>query len=359
LEDLQLALTAARVDQKNLGVWLRNWQVGQVLDVLVTSQRPGGELVLRVGGQQLTAATDVPVQPGTRLVLEVKQLEPLPLLRVLRAILPAPGQAVEAGGALQAAAAPAPATLGTALQALFGDPGVALPASLQGLFRQLLATVPGLPQLQDAGRLRLAVEQSGTFAEPRLLASQGQSADSDFKILLQRLLAALQAPGPGGASGPVPGEAVRELEALLGTLQLNQLASVPGDAGTARSWRIDLPFLLGDSLHNARLLIEEERGQGTGGASEAPPRYWHAELALELPALGRLVAHVRAGTERARVSIEADNPAAGNLLAGGLGDLAKAMEARGLVVEGLDVRVAPRQETSSPTPAAPAVGWQV
>ncbi|HCD56971.1 MAG TPA: hypothetical protein DEQ90_16220, partial [Halieaceae bacterium] len=76
VEEIQLALTAARTDQKNFGLWLKNWQVGQTLSALVSGQRPTGELVLRVGGLQITATADIPVQQGARLLLEVRQLQP-------------------------------------------------------------------------------------------------------------------------------------------------------------------------------------------------------------------------------------------------------------------------------------------
>jgi hypothetical protein len=74
LEELQLALTTARTDQRNFGLWINNWQIGQTLNALVTGQRPTGELVLRVGGQQITATADIPIQQGASLMLEVKQL---------------------------------------------------------------------------------------------------------------------------------------------------------------------------------------------------------------------------------------------------------------------------------------------
>ena len=40
MEELQLALTSARVDQRNFGLLTNNWQVGQTLTALVTNQLP-------------------------------------------------------------------------------------------------------------------------------------------------------------------------------------------------------------------------------------------------------------------------------------------------------------------------------
>ncbi|MEZ5480928.1 MAG: hypothetical protein R3E73_01785 [Porticoccaceae bacterium] len=82
MEELQLALTATRVEQKNFGLWLKSWQVGQVLQALVTDKSPAGNLVLRIGGHQITATADIPVQKGAVLMLEVQGLKPVPTLKV-------------------------------------------------------------------------------------------------------------------------------------------------------------------------------------------------------------------------------------------------------------------------------------
>ena len=74
MEELQLTLTPARVDQRNYGVQLSNWRVGQQLNALVVDTRPNGGLLLSVAGKTFTVSSDLPVQPGTRMALEVKQV---------------------------------------------------------------------------------------------------------------------------------------------------------------------------------------------------------------------------------------------------------------------------------------------
>ncbi|HBM83217.1 MAG TPA: flagellar hook-length control protein FliK, partial [Halieaceae bacterium] len=106
MEEIQLALTAARTDQKNFGLWLKNWQVGQTLSALVSGQRPTGELVLRVGGLQITATADIPVQQGARLLLEVRQLQPQAVLRIIGN--PASPASAEPGGNVRLLGAAAP-----------------------------------------------------------------------------------------------------------------------------------------------------------------------------------------------------------------------------------------------------------
>ena len=76
MEELQISLTPARVEQKNFGLWLRTPQVGQVFNAVVADRLPSGEMVLKVGSERVTASTDIPLQPGARLLLEVKQVQP-------------------------------------------------------------------------------------------------------------------------------------------------------------------------------------------------------------------------------------------------------------------------------------------
>jgi len=73
VEELQLTLTPQRVDQRNFGIMLTNWRVGQQLNALVVAIRPDSSVLLSVGGKQFVASTDIPVQQGSTLRLEVKQ----------------------------------------------------------------------------------------------------------------------------------------------------------------------------------------------------------------------------------------------------------------------------------------------
>ena len=76
MEELQLTLTPARVDQRNFGVMLSNWRVGQVINALVVDRMPSGNVLLNAGGREFVTPLDLPVQPGTRLQLEVQQVTP-------------------------------------------------------------------------------------------------------------------------------------------------------------------------------------------------------------------------------------------------------------------------------------------
>ena len=74
MEELQLTLTPARVDQRNFGLMLSNWRAGTMLTALVVDRMPIA--LLSIGGRQFVATTDIPVQPRIRIQLEVQMLTP-------------------------------------------------------------------------------------------------------------------------------------------------------------------------------------------------------------------------------------------------------------------------------------------
>ena len=62
-----------RVDQRNFGVMLSNWRVVSI-NALVVDRMPSGNVLLNADGQEFVTPLDLPVQPGTRLQLEVQQV---------------------------------------------------------------------------------------------------------------------------------------------------------------------------------------------------------------------------------------------------------------------------------------------
>ena len=88
MEELQLTLTPSRVDQRNHGIMLANWRVGQVINALVSERMPSGALLLSVGTQTFVTSRDIPAQPGARLQFEAEQVAPEVRLRLLSARLP-------------------------------------------------------------------------------------------------------------------------------------------------------------------------------------------------------------------------------------------------------------------------------
>lgn len=366
MEDIQLALTAARTDQKNFGLWLKNWQVGQTLSALVSGQRPSGELVLRVGGLQITATADIPVQQGARLLLEVRQLQPQAVLRIIAP--PGGAAASEPSGnvRLLGAAAPGLETV-NALARVVGqlqpaDGAVrALPTESLALVRQLLRAVPRAAQLLQPSGLRAAVAASGTFSEAQLLHSAGKPPGTapppvDLKSSLARVLAHVDARLEGVNAIPTRAAdaaallALRqELESALTAITTNQLASLPGDTATARSWLFTLPFLWQEEYRQLQLQLEREAPQP--GDPDEQER-WRLQLNLDLPRLGQIAVEARLTQGQLAVEVISDQPAVRRLVQASSGLLESALENRGLTLAGLISRPPTAGSAVPPAPSS-------
>jgi hypothetical protein len=360
VEEIQLALTAARTDQKNFGLWLKNWQVGQTLSALVSGQRPTGELVLRVGGLQITATADIPVQQGARLLLEVRQLQPQAVLRIIGN--PASPASAEPGGNVRLLGAAAPGVetvnaLARVVSLLQPAEGAVrtLPAESLPLVRQVLRGVSSASQLASPVGVRAAVAASGTFSEAQLMqtASRPPGAappPADMKTSLARVLAQVDArleqvnAIPTRATDAAALLGLRqELETALTAITTNQLASLPADTGSARSWVFSLPFLWQDEPRQLQLRLEREAQQDEEADGQ---ERWRLQLNIELPRLGALAVEARlAQGQLARTLVQAS---------GGL--LEKALANRGLTLAGLVSRA---PSTLSDVPDAPSSALDV
>ncbi len=191
MQDLQLALSPGRVEQRNFGLWLNSWQVGKVLQALVVDQAPSGQLLLRLGAHRVTATTDLPVQKGATLKLEVTALTPTPTLKILNtnAQAPAPAATVltpiaprtdlerqlpalmaRQGNVSNVFSGLGSGTSGANLLSLLGAQNTGSP--VQALFKHLYQP----SDLDSGAKLRQAVERSGLFFEAR--AQQPPSSSS-------------------------------------------------------------------------------------------------------------------------------------------------------------------------------------
>lgn len=368
MEEIQLALTAARTDQKNFGLWLKNWQVGQTLSALVSGQRPTGELVLRVGGLQITATADIPVQQGARLLLEVRQLQPQAVLRIIgNPGTPGSAAAEPAGNVrLLGAAAPGVETvnaLARVVSLLQPAEGAVrtLPAESLALVRQVLRGVSSASHLASPAGVRAAVATSGTFSEAQLMhtASRAPGAappPADMKTSLARVLAQVDArleQVNAIATRATDAAALlglrQELETALTAITTNQMASLPADTGSARSWVFSLPFLWQEEPRQLQLRLEREAQQG---AEEAGQERWRLQLNIELPRLGALAVEARLTQGQLAVEVISEQPSVRSLVQASGGLLEKALANRGLTLAGLVSR-APSTASSAPdTPSS-------
>ena len=369
MEDLQLALTGARVDQRNYGLWISRWQIGQTLNALVTRQLPSGDLVLRVGGQQITATSDIPVQQGAQLRLEVKQLEPTPTLRILSL---APG--AEAGvnatlrllPALRGDLATVPA--GGLMQALQGaQAALPLPPALAASIDALLRLASRPERLGSSTGLAQAIRDSGVFLERRLAAAdEGARATlgRDLKSAVLRALAQAQVAVDGAEAGrPGAGDAQalaklsRDLEAGLSRITLNQLATLSDDS-PARTWQLELPVCHGGAFHTLALRVErDDGGAARDGRPDRGEPGWRIQLEFAPPALGAVHLDIRLRDTRVVLAVAAERGVTRQILDRAAGQLEAALAARGLTLEATAARslVAPAPVPGSPPAAGDGV----
>lgn len=343
LEELQLALTTARVDQRNFGLWINNWQVGQTLNALVTNQLPTGDLVLRVGGQQITATADIPIQQGARLQLEVTQLQPIPTLKVLNPI--ASPAAANVGGTLQllpgnasGIASPPLATVVQSLQTYQG--AVALPPVVADSLGQLLKQVSRPVQLTQPAALATAVRDSGVFLETELQASssgRAPSVETDFKAGLFRSLAKVEAALARIAALAMPAsdaEALmdlkRELEAGLGRVTLHQLNSQPVDAQASRHWQLEIPVQIAGSVHSVQIEIDRDKAGAPDQDGDAEDDRWRVKLQLEPRGLGALEIAMQLQGDSLTLNIAAQRAEIRQLIDASIPTLVATLESRGI-----------------------------
>ncbi len=344
MEELQLALTTARTDQRNFGLWINNWQIGQTLNALVTGQRPTGELVLRVGGQQITATADIPIQQGASLMLEVKQLQPVPTLRVLNPL--APAAAANVGGTLQLLpgnpSGVASTPLASVVQAVQNSQLAAgVPVTVVDSVGQLLRSVSRADRLTRPEGLASALRDSGVFLESSLnAAQQGRppTPASDLKAGLFKALARIDAALAQAEAIAMPAsdaEALldmkRELEAGLGRIILNQLNSQPTESAT-RHWQLEIPVQLAGEIHSLRVELEQERAGGSQTADDGQADRWNIKLALEPRALGALEVKMQLQGDALDLRIAAAREEVRRLIDATLPMLGQALASRGITL---------------------------
>jgi len=346
MEELQLALTAARVEQKNFGLWLKSWQVGQVLQALVTDKFPSGQLVLRVAGQQITATADIPVQKGAVLTLEVNRLTPIPTLKIINAPVADGASVGRLNGELQLLLPqllPQQGRVLDPLLTLFATSQGANILALLGLknadIERLLKQVHRAEQLVDPKLLKMAVEKSGLFLEARLqqlVASGGMLPPGDLKAELLRLLGRVNRKlkeQPLGTDNETTLLALQELkqdlEGALARITLHQLAICHPDDSGQQAWSFDIPVRFKESVATLFLSIYRDN-QSRGQAPEQQD--WKATLNITLPKLGAVEAELFLRGNKVSVVIFSEQARAIELINAQMDQLRVGLESRGMDV---------------------------
>lgn len=366
MEELQISLTPARVEQKNFGLWLRTPQVGQVLNAVVADRLPSGEMVLKVGAERVTASTDIPLQPGARLLLEVKQVQPSVTFRLLNHAPPpnvAMAEALSEATRAHRQISATPSGRGGISQLLAllggGQSGALSAAGIdRTLVRQLQANVLNAPQLTNPEALMRAVLTNGTFHE-RLLATGHPDlmriAASDLKGQLLKMMAKVSsAADEEGEHSAGDGAGVEALALLrsaldknLQAVSQNQLASLPAeDDQLSQQWLFDIPFRLGDSLHNLDLELSKDEGSA-GSQDETDGMTWRAKLNLDLPGLGATEITLKLIASQLSIHVVSTQRSTLEMFLQAKPGLDAGLESRGLELHRLSVMHAPDMASQS------------
>ena len=357
MEELQISLTPARVEQKNFGLWLRTPQVGQVLNAVVADRLPSGEMILRVGAERVTASADIPLQPGARLLLEVKQVQPNITFRLLSNAPPpniAAAEAMPEAMRLQRQASAAqPIAARTGLSALFALLGGLQSGPLQSVgidrtaLRQLQAGLLNAPDLARAETLQRALRSNGTFHEGMLASGNPELmrlAASDMKAQLLRMMAKVQAKLEEARAVSLAPEQVETLEQMKSTIEQglravtqNQMGSMPAEQSQlSQQWLFDVPFRYGDQVYNLGVEISEDSASKSG-ATDPEDKSWSAKLSLAMPGLGVTELALRLAEAKVTVDVTSSERATLEMFVRSKATLTSGLESRGLSLYRLNV----------------------
>lgn len=326
---------------------LQQLRVGQTLPARVLEQVQPGLLRLQLASSILLARSQVALEAGTQLKLEVVKPYPLPELKILRELTRQQVRQQVVRGALPRQLPPAEARQSAAL--LMDRPGT---ASASEPLRQLGAiqrdTGVAVSRL-SAAEVKRAVTSSGILHEARLSASPSPDT-ADGKLRLLQLLGQLQTsfgvtkgPGPRAnaktdalqppAQRPETGDSLvlrllRLVEGSVSRIQLQQAAALPQDDGQRQAWQLDLPLHLGDETQDAMLRIEREPARTSDDAEST----WAVNLAFRFDTIGTLQCRIALNGERLSATFWCEQAATQARMERRLPALQRAFEAQGFEV---------------------------
>jgi len=146
-----------------------NWQVGQILQAIVTSPPTNPVATLQIGQQQINVITSAPLLQGQSIEVEVIQIKPEPALK-LRSPIAAAETNVAAALKLalprQTSLAPLMANLTWLAQSQ--QTLSQLPPPMTEAVKQLISALPQRTELSSAQAVKQAIQNSGLFFENKL-----------------------------------------------------------------------------------------------------------------------------------------------------------------------------------------------
>ena len=375
MEELQLTLTPSRVDQRNFGVMLSNWRVGQVLNALVVDRMPSGNVLLNVGGREFVTPLDLPVQAGSRLQLEVQQVQPQVTLKVLTnaregtpSQLTQPTTQSSQQGLLSSATAfsadAKPGSLSSLLVALSS-------LSAQPALRPLISQAPALASLisalsthslqanaMSASSLAAVVGRSGLFNEANLVAGRSNRVSGSSKThlaQLQKLIGDLPSANLNAEARAALSTVSDFTNAALANLTQQQLISMPQDTGSQR-WCFGIPMAYEDSFVDLNMVIEQDENSTNENGKDA---IWRVDLSLSLPEIGPLRVLIAMKGRELSVVFHSDSSQVRGLVDASFGQLKERMILSDFRVKSITAQAITEKSTAPTAPAATSTGFEV
>ena len=333
--------------QRSIPSLLKQLKVGQQLPAKVLEQVQPGLLRLQLASNILLARSQVALEAGTQLKLEVLKPYPLPELKILRELTRQEVREQIVRNALPRQLTPAETRQTTQRLADRNASG-----RINDVLKQFSAIQrdAGIPiNRLNAAQIQRAVADSGVLHEARLVSGQPVDA-ADGKLRLLQLLGQLQSLMGAGkptnkalgekselASTPSqrldPGESLilrllRLVEGSVARIQLQQATALPQDDGQRQAWQLDLPLRLGEDTQDAMLRIEREAAH----ESDEGESTWAVNLAFKFDTIGTLQCRIALNGERLSATFWCEKAATQARLEQRLPTLQGALEAQGFEV---------------------------
>ena len=327
MEDLQVALNSARVDQKNHGLWIRAWHVGQTLQALVVDKSPTKGMLLRVDGHQFAVASDIPAQKGARLMLEVTHMLPTPTLKLIQVNNSPLGAAPVINFAVLSELSqkltnqvrgllPRQGKTDKALLSLMGlksDDEDLIDVNLTESLKRL---IPENRHLKDGQHLSQALRRIGSF-------SNAGSDNPNLSQLLQRFLIA----GDVEQSMSSNSDIQPDINRALAKLALNQAGSMQALESDQASYYFDLPLWFSETLVVAEIQLIDR--------SESGVQRWHFHFQIEVPDMGVVQARIYFNEQTISVTVSSNHEDFLRVLGQNAADLEQQLVALGLKVSAI------------------------
>ena len=306
--------------------------VGQTVEALVLERLEDGRFIIRIGSSHLAAEAEPTLKPGQAMTLRVDSLNP----RVLLSVVTPPEERITAEhlrvfrsnpGALTQSLSELAEIVGSMRGADFSR--IAGRDNQAALFDALSSAMLGREQIDRGFSLRDAVRALGLHLEGDLrkaLESPGSNpvpSQAGLKANLLKVLEEFQAKLQSAEIQPADAKAIRELtpalESAVRAIESQQVLNVHFQQ-TEGKLLLQVPLVLPGLTGKADIFIrDEEWSPGKGGQKED----FRVVLALEMDALGDVMAQAHFRAKEATVRIYCERETVATFISGLLPELEK------------------------------------